>query len=149
AGVSAADDDDVLVSGGNRASLVQPRHVVAFATLIRFSQVLHREMDAFELATWYIQVPRRGGAAGQHDRVELASEIFHRHVAPDIAASPEVDTLVAHDLQTPIEEPLFHFEFRDAVAEKTADTIRALQYHDRVPGFVQLICRGQTCRSRS
>ena len=63
-GVTAADDDDVLVL--RRDSRFGE---IAFLHAIRRCEVVHREMHAVELTPRYGEVARLRRAAGQHDRV--------------------------------------------------------------------------------
>ena len=71
AGVAAADDHDVL------AMHVDGRHIdVAFLHPIGQRQVLHRLMDAAQLAPWYRQIAACGRAARQHDRVVRRQQHF-------------------------------------------------------------------------
>ena len=64
------------------------------AVLLR--QVVHREMDAVELAARDRQVARGFRAAGQHHRVEALGDALDRHADADMRAVMEHDALGFH-----------------------------------------------------
>ena len=72
AGVAAADDDDVLARGGDELLVGD---LVALAATVLQRQVLHREMDARQLAARHRQVARQRRAASEDDRVESGAEL--------------------------------------------------------------------------
>ncbi len=53
-------------------------HRVALLNAVGPRQELHRLMDAVELATGDRQIAPGGGAAGQHNRVELGAQLLRR-----------------------------------------------------------------------
>src|SRR4051812_16545348 len=56
--VAAADDDDILVFGGNSPRIVDSGHIVAFAAAVRLGQIFHREVNAPKVAPWNVQIAR-------------------------------------------------------------------------------------------
>ena len=56
---------------------------------------------------------------------------------------------MAHLVEASIEVALFHLEFRNAVAQESAETIRALEDDDVVTGTRELLCDGEACRTGS
>ena len=74
AGVAAAEDDDVLVLGGDELLLgtVSPR-----LRLFCQRQVIHRQVNALELTAGdrAARAPSVGAAA-EDDRVEIAAQVF-------------------------------------------------------------------------
>ena len=59
----------------------------------------------------------------QPDRIELLPQLFARDVFPDGHAGLELDALGFHLFQPTVDDPLFHFEIGDAVAQQAADAI--------------------------
>ena len=49
--------------------------------------------------------------------------------------------------QAPVQHPLLHLEFRNAVPEQAADPIGFLEHRHRVPGSVQLVGRREAGRT--
>ena len=68
-------------------------------------------MDALQLAARDVQIARLLGAAGQQDGVELAPQVFHRHVHADVRIGHELHAFGAHLLEPPVDEVLLHLEF--------------------------------------
>ena len=128
AGVAAADDDDLLALGGDRRLPVVAEHVVALLHPVGPRQVLHRLVDAVQLAAGNRQIARSGRAAGQHHRVELGAQLLGGDVDADVDAGAELGALGPHLVQAPVEVALFHLEFRDAVAQQPADAVVALEH---------------------
>ena len=117
AGVAAADDHDALAGGQNPAG--SSSTLVAFAAAVLLGQELHGEMDAFQFAAGDLQIARMLGAAGQQDGVEFFGERLRPgHSTPTCALVRNSHALGAHLFEAPVDEVLFHFEIRDAVAEK-------------------------------
>ena len=73
----------------------------------------------------------------------VAPQLADRHVDADVGVGAELDALLAHQREPPLEPPLFELELRNAVAEQAADAIGALEHGDRVAGAIQLIGRGE------
>ena len=96
AGVAAADDDDVLVLRRDEPIVGD---VVALAAAVLQRQILHREVNARELAAGHRQIARARGAAGEHDRIELGAKLVDRHVDADVAAGAEDDAFLAQELR--------------------------------------------------
>src|SRR5262245_61747201 len=114
--IAAPDDDDVLVSGSDEFSV---RDSVPFVSLLLLGQILHREVDALELAAWHLEVPGRRRAAGQDQRMKFPTEIVYRDIDADVAARPEHDAFIPHDVEAAVEKPLLHLELGDAISEQT------------------------------
>jgi hypothetical protein len=86
AGVAAADDDDVLVLGGNGLRL---RDFLALVPAVLLGEVLHREVDALEIAPLHRQVARTGRSPGEDDGVELGAQFFNLDVDADVRVRAE------------------------------------------------------------
>ncbi len=142
AGVAAADDDDVLALGGDRGD-----RQVALLHLVGERQVLHRLVDAAELAAGHGQVAGGGGAGGDHDGVVALAQFGGVDVAADLHLRTELGALRAHLLDAAVDVALLHLELGDAVAQEPADTVGALVHGDGVPGAGQLLGGGEPGRA--
>ena len=143
AGVAAADDDDVPVARADRLDLV------ALARAVLGRQIVHREMNARQLATGHAQVARHGRSARQHDSIEIALQLPRIAVHTDVTPGLEDDAFLAHQRQPALQPPFFELECRDAIAKQSADAIRALEDGHVVARAVQLIAGRQARRSRA
>ena len=146
AGVAAADDDDVLSLRGDSSFR---GNGVPFALAILLRQVVHCEVDAVEIASRNGQVARPAGAAGEHDRVEVAAQRGDRHVDADVDAGPEDHPFHLHQRQAPIEVMLLQLELRDAVPHQAADAIGSLEHGYLVAGPIQLVRRREAGGARA
>ena len=94
--VAAADDDDVLVLGGDFLRLRQLRLAGDAAVLLR--QEIHGEMDAVEIAAGRLgeEVERLLGAAREQQRVVLALELASPDGPADVHVAMERDAFGLH-----------------------------------------------------
>ena len=141
AGVAAADDDHVLAAGVDR-------HVVdgevALLGLVRPGQVLHRLVDAAELAAR----ARAGRATAVAPPASTSAsnslaQLVDVEVDADLDAGAELGALGLHLLEAPVEVALLHLELGDAVAEQPADAVGPLEHDDAVAGAGELLGGGQ------
>ena len=137
AGVASADDHHALVLGGDRWF-----GEVALLHLVRPGQVLHRLIDAAQLAPGHRQVAPRRGSAREHDRV-VPEHFVDRHVLTDVRVHAELGALGAHLLDAAVEVPLLHLELGDAVSQQPTDAIGAFVDHDVVTGARELLRGGE------
>ena len=140
AGVAAADDDDVLALGGDRAVLRPGDRAVAHV------EVVHREVDAVELAARDRQVARHARADREHDRVELGAQL----VGGDVDArrrrrTAQLDALLGQLLDAALDDALLDLEVRHAEAHEAAGGLVALEQDDAVADAAQLL-RGRHAR---
>ncbi len=61
----------------------------------------------------------------------------------------ELHALRGHLLDAAVEQPFFHFEIGDAVAQQSADAVGFFENRYRMSGAVQLLGGGETRRARS
>src|SRR5262249_42154989 len=101
-GLTTADDDDVLAGCGDRRLLE-----IAFLHLVGPRQVLHRLVDAGELAARDRKIAPRGRAAGEDDGVVLV-ELAGRDVDADVRVRAELRALGRHLHDPAFEMPLLH-----------------------------------------
>ena len=106
-------------------------------------------MDAGQLAAGDRQVARLGGAAGQHDRIEVGAQLGGGDVRADVDAGPELRALGPHLGDPPLEVALLHLELGDAVAQQAADAIGPLEHDHGVSGPGELLGGGQPRRARA
>src|SRR5262245_52988477 len=141
AGVTPADDHDVLVLRGDEPLV---RNHVALAALVLQRQVVHREVDAGELAAGHGQIARLARAARKHHRVEVLAKVADGRARADVRIGLEDDAGLLHETQAPIHEPLLHLELGNPVAQEAPDAVGALEDDHPVPGAVELVRGGET-----
>src|SRR5262249_50842037 len=128
AGVAAAEDDDVLPG---REDLVAD--LVTRDLLVLLRQEFHREVDAAELAPRNGELAPPGRASREDDRVVPRLQMLDRYVAADVRVNAKDPALVAHLLQSALDDPLLELEVGNAVHQEPADAVGALENLDRVP----------------
>ena len=144
AGVAAADDDDVLAGGEDLVlDLLAERGAVALR------EVVHRLVDAAELAAGRVEVARHRGPEGEHDGVVAVAQLAAGDVDADVHAVAEAGALGLHLVEATVEDRLLHLELGDAVAQQPAGLVGALEDGDRVAGAGQLLGGGEAGRARA
>src|SRR5690606_1968142 len=91
AGVAAADHDHVLA----RREDVFALHRQAGHAAVLLREEIHREMHAGQIAPRYAQIARRGGAAAQAHRIEIA-KLVYRIVDADVRIRLEDHAFLTH-----------------------------------------------------
>src|SRR5262245_46295941 len=112
--VTTPDDDHVLALGSDEFSV---RDSVAFVALVLQGQVVHREVDALEVAPRNLEIPGGRRAARQHQRMKFPAKIVHRDIDADVTTRPEHDAFIPHDVDATVEKPLLHLELGNAISE--------------------------------
>ena len=135
--VAAADDDDVLSAGVDRRYVPVP-----FLDLIGLRKVLHRLVDALQVAPLNGQIAADGRTDRQHHGVE-AVQVTHgwRNVRA------ELGTLGHHLFQAAIDPLLLHLVFGHPVAHQTTQAVMTLKYGDVVARAGQLLGSRQAGRA--
>ena len=110
--ISASDDKHALAFG----VIEVRRQPVAFATVILLRQELHREVNAFKLTSGDIEIARVFGATSQQNRIVVACERFHRHIAANMGIGKKRHAFSAHLIHAAIDYVLLKLEVRNAVA---------------------------------
>ena len=144
AGIAAADDDDAFSGGAN---LIRDR--VARDDFILLRQELHREVNALELAAGDVQVARGFRAAGQHQGVEFLAQILRGDVSAHVRVRLELHALGHHLFEAAVDDALFQFEIRNAVAQQAADAVVLFKHGDGVARAIELLRGGEAGRARN
>src|SRR6266851_1238885 len=134
-GVAASDDDDVLPRGRDELGVLQVAVEQALGVLV---QELHREVDTTQLAAGNGEVSGQGGAAAEHDGVELGLHLVRRVVVADVDPGAELDPFRRHQGHAPLDHALVELHVRDAVHQQPADAVGALEDGDEMAGAVEL-----------
>ena len=74
-------------------------------------------------------------------------ETFGQVLQIDFRFRLEDYSLGFHDSEPPVDDGLVQFEIRNAEAQKSSDVFVLFEDSDFVASPVQLVCRGQTCRT--
>src|SRR4029077_15201349 len=152
--VATADHHDVAVLGADlplrrrlgdrRSGTKLPRHPA-----VALVEVVHREVHASQLPARHGQVAGHARACRKHDRVELAAQLLHAHVAPDVDAAAQLDSLLDQLLHAALHDGLFDLEVRDPEAHQPTDRLVALEQRHAMAGAAQLLGRRHARRSRA
>ena len=144
-GIAAADDDDTLPLSRDR--LVQDG--IPGVSLVLLGEVIQRQMDALQLSPGNRQLPGLLGAECEADRVVLATQFIPADIHADIDAEFKLHPFGFHLLQPPVNDPFFHLEVGNAIAQQSPDTVRLLEDCHTMPLASQLLSSGEACRSRA
>ena len=133
--VAPADHHDVLV----RRPEIRNALVTGDALVLQ-RQELHREVHAVEIAPGYRQVARLFGSAREHHRLELRHQLlrcngfggpigdaFSPTPLADEDAGAERHAFRFHLIDPAVDQPFFHLEIGDAVAQQAADAVVLLE----------------------
>src|SRR5512134_662145 len=137
-GIPAADDDDPFPLRGQR--LVRDGN--AGRALVLLGEIFHGEMHALQFAARDGQLSRLFRSHRQSNGVELLAQLLAGDVFADGDAGLELHPFGFHLFETTVDDPLFHFEVRNPVAEQAADAIGLLEQRHAMAGARQLLrCR--------
>ena len=116
---------------------------------VRRRQVLHRLVDAVELAARHRQVARASVAPPASTTASKRVAQLRRpsRSTPTSHAGDGTGALGPHLVEPAVQVALFHLELGDAVAQQPADAVVALVDGDGVPGAGQLLRGGEPGRS--
>ncbi len=141
AGVAAAEDDDVFIFGVDE---LIGGYGVALVSAVLLGEVIHGEVDAFELSSRDVEVAGFGGAAAEDDGVEVTAEVVEFDIETDVGVGEEGDSFGLEEVDTAVDDLFFEFEIGDAVGEESADAVGAFEDGDGVPGLVELSGAGES-----
>src|SRR5918997_521272 len=141
--VAAAKDHDVLAPRGDLRLLDRQTRDPP----VLLHQVVHREVDAVQLAARHVEVSARQSADGEDDGVELRLELVGGRVVAGVGARAEFDALFFHLGDPAVHDPLLYLVVGDAVAEEPPDLIVLLEDDYRVAGPVELLGRREARRT--
>ncbi len=117
--------------------------------MVLLRQKVHRKMDPFQLASRDVEIAGLLGSAGEHNRIEVTSQIFDGNIFAHLGAGHEFHALGGHLFQAAIDEVLLQLELRNAIAQQTADAVRFFVNGDGVSRAAKLLGRGQSRGSRT
>ena len=113
------------------------------------AQIVHRQMDAMQLASGDQQVPSLGCAAGQTHRIEVGEEILRRIVYPNVNAGTESYPFLDHQVDPAAHHRFVQLEIRNAQRKQAPDIVGPLQDRNPVAGAVELLSRRQAGGARA
>ena len=110
-------------------------------------EIVHREMDAAELAAGHGEVARLLGAAGEDEDVIIVHQPLDRDGDADLHIGAEDDALHLHLGDAPVDQHPVHLEVGDAVAEQAADPVGLLEHGRRMAHAGELLRAGEAGRA--
>ena len=96
-----------------------------------------------------VEIARSFRAARQHHGVKFLAQILRGNAAANVSVRLESDSLGHHLFEAPVENALFQFEVRDAVAQQAADAVILFKQGDFVARAIQLLRGGEARRART
>ena len=151
-GVSAPDDDHLLVPGGDLGSGLRRARGPALLSsdpAVALVEVVHREVDPPQLAPGRVEVAGDARADRDHDRIESLLELAARDVAADVGVVDELDALLLEEVDPAVDDPLLELGVRHPEAQEPPGALVALVHGHRVAALVQLGGGGQAGRARA
>jgi len=146
AGVTAAQDDDVLVLGadellvGNMVSHIPP---------VLEREVVHRLVDAVQFAAGDFEIARGSGPAAQHDGVEIPTQFLDLDVLTHVGVGLEDNPLGFHEPHPAIDDFLIELEVGYAVHQQATDAVGAFEDGDEMARLINLSGGGKARRARA
>ena len=110
-------------------------------------QVVHREVDAGQVAARSGQVTGNARADRHDHRVVLGGQVGGRDVATDVLVIDEADPLLLEDVDPAVDDPLLELGVRDAEPHQAARALVALVHGDLVAALIELGGHRQTGRA--
>ena len=110
-------------------------------------EVLHRVVDAVELAPLDGEIARHARAGRDHDRVVRAPQLGRLDVDTDLDAVAELDALGLELREPALDEPLLDLELGHAEPDEAAGGLVSLEHRHRVAGPVELLRARETGRA--
>src|SRR6185295_8642761 len=144
--VTTPDDHHPLTRGQN-VKLGHER--VTMATLILLRKEFHGLVNPFEFSSGHRQIAWLLSAARQNDGIELALQILDRQRFSYVRIGDKANPLFLHQLKAAVDDLLFQFEFRDAVAQQSTDAVGLFVHRDPMAAAVKLLSCGQPRRTRA
>mmetsp|Transcript_44370 Transcript_44370/g.110467 ORF Transcript_44370/g.110467 Transcript_44370/m.110467 type:complete len:239 (-) Transcript_44370:2237-2953(-) len=140
--VAPTNHNHVLVL---RVDVVAVLHVRVKEGLLAHVEEVHRLVDALELPAVDLELPRRSGACGEEDGVELLAELLESLVLADLDAGVEGDALCLKQVHATLDDfGLVELHVGYAVHEEPTDAVGPLEDGDGVARTVELLGRRQT-----
>ena len=152
AGVTTADDDHVLVLGGDHVlgrGLAPLPPLGAGHGAVALVEVLHGEVDAVEVAARDLDVALDPGADRQNYGVVVAAQVLDADLDPDLDVAAELDPLGREHVSATLDDPLLELGVGNAEAEQPAEALVALEDDHLVADLVELVGGRQTGRARA
>src|SRR5262245_23156847 len=141
-GVASADDDDIL--SGRKYFLAYYvaldgglfKWILARHPLIILLQIIHRIVNAFELAAGNIEIPRHGRSTRQYDRIEFAEKINDADIDSNIGMTLKDHTLFLHQVDPSVNHPFLEFEIGNAIAKQTTGCVVSFIHGDEMTRII-------------
>src|SRR5215212_6533562 len=147
--VATSHHDDALALGADHLAgrgLAEGASLHRGHGAVSLVEVVHRVMDARELAAGNLQIAMDAGADRNDHGVVLPGELVRGDVAAHVHVAAELDALVLEELHAPVDDPFLELGVGHAEAEQPAGRLVALVDRDRVAELVQLVCHGEARR---
>ena len=112
-------------------------------------QEIHCKVNSLGISSRNLDISRMRSSAAEKDTVIILQKLFCSDVNTNIDIGNKFHALLFHQLQSAVNNLFLQFHVRNAVAEKSSDTVVSLKYSYAVATAVQLLCCCQSGRSAS
>src|SRR6185437_15072470 len=142
--VASADHDDMLAGGADRLAHrglchARLRTVLAGHEAVALVEVVHREVDALQLAPWHAQIARNARSGRKHDGVEALAQLSHGDVGAHVHPTAQLHALGDQLLHAPLYDALLDLEVGHPEAHKPPRGLVALEQGHGVSDAAQLL----------
>ena len=100
-------------------------------------------MNALCLSAFGLQITRLRCAAGQNNGIKIFQNLISRNLFADIGIGSKKNAFFGHEFHTSVNDRFIQFHIRNAVHQKTADSVRAFKDRDKMTSFVELVSGGK------
>ena len=144
AGITAADDHNILILGINSKSVLQ----LAVQQALGYAfQIILSEINASQLASGNRQITWHCRTGTQHYGIIFLQQCAGSKLYANLAVQDKFYTGVFQQLDAPLYQLFVQFHIRNTVHQQTAGTVGTLVNSNAVTGLVQLISTGKAGRS--
>src|SRR5581483_11697493 len=113
--IASAEDDDALAGCEDLFSM---REALARAALVLLAEIIHREVDAVEVAPRNGHIAMRFSPDREQHGVVLRDKFLRIDALANMYIGPELDAFGLQLFQPAVDHPFFQLEIRNAVTQQ-------------------------------
>ena len=118
-------------------------------TFFYLLQEIHCKVNSLGISSRNLDISRMRSSTAEKDTVIILQKLFCRDVNTNIDIGNKFHAFLFHQLQSAVNDLFLQLHVRNAVAEKSSDTVVSLKYGYAVATAVQLLCCCQSGRTTS
>jgi hypothetical protein len=136
--ISTSKDYNPLSCGSDLIINAKPGY-----SAVCLSQILHCEVNAFQVTSWNLQITRKRSSGSNQNGVVSSTKINPGNILANLNSNSEAHTFCLKLSNTAINVLLFHLEIWDSVAKQPAHSIVFLENGNSVTRTSKLLCGSQ------